>query len=63
MQIPNSPSQFQRQWIIDKLDELPEGSVVTLSIQEYRNMVMRHFELHDLVASQQKLLQEHVPNY
>tara|TARA_R100001509_G_scaffold161045_1_gene129650 strand:+ start:1174 stop:1365 length:192 start_codon:yes stop_codon:yes gene_type:complete len=62
MDIPDFPSRIQRQWIIKKLDELPEGSVVSLSIQEYRNMVMRQLQLHDLIASQQKLLEEHVPN-
>ena len=63
MDIPDSPLQMQRQWIIEKLDELPEGSVVTLPIEEYRAMVMRQLQLHDLIASQQRLLEEHVPDY
>ena len=63
MDIPNSPLQMQRQWIIEKLDELPEGSVVTLPVEEYRAMVMRQLQLHELIASQQKLLEEHVPDY
>jgi len=63
MDIPNSPLQMQRQWIIEKLDELPEGSVVTLSVEDYRDMVMRQLQLHELIASQQKLLEEHVPDY
>ena len=54
---------MQRQWILEKLDELPEGSVVTLSVEDYRDMVMRQLQLHDLIASQQKLLEEHVPDY
>ena len=54
---------MQRQWIFQKLDELPEDSVVTLSVEEYRGMVMRQLQLHDLIASQQKLLEEHVPDY
>ena len=57
MDIPNSPLQMQRQWIIEKLDELPEGSVVTLSVEDYRDMVMRQLQLHELIASQQKLLE------
>ena len=63
MDIPDSPLQMQRQWIIKKLDELPEGSVVTLPVEDYRDMVMRQLQLHELIASQQKLLEEHVPDY
>jgi len=63
MDIPDSPLQMQREWIIERLDELPEGSVVTLPIEEYRAMVMRQLQLHDLIASQQRLLEEHVPDY
>ena len=63
MDIPDSPLQMQREWIIERLDGLPEGSVVTLPIEEYRAMVMRQLQLHDLIASQQRLLEEHVPDY
>ena len=63
MDIPDSPLQMQRQWILEKLDELPEGSVVTMSVEDYRDMVMQQLQLHDLIASQQKLLEEHVPDY
>jgi|TARA_R100000406_G_scaffold74943_1_gene55303 hypothetical protein len=63
MDIPNSPLQMQRQWIFQKLDELPEGSSVTIPVEQYRDMVMRQLQLSDLVARQQKLLEEHVPDY
>ena len=63
MDIPDSPLQMQRQWIFQKLDELPEGSSVTISAEQYRDMVMRQLQLSDLVARQQKLLEEHVPDY
>ncbi len=63
MDIPNSPLQMQRQWIYQKLDELPEGSSVTIPVEQYRDMVMRQLQLSDLVARQQKLLEEHVPDY
>ena len=63
MDIPNSPLQAQRQWIFHKLDELPEGSSVTIPVEQYRDMVMRQLQLSDLVARQQKLLEEHVPDY
>tara|TARA_Y100000004_G_scaffold141738_1_gene161194 strand:- start:233 stop:424 length:192 start_codon:yes stop_codon:yes gene_type:complete len=63
MNIPDSPLQMQRQWIIEKLDELPEGSVVTLPIEEYRGMVMRQLELHDLIARQQRIIDEHDTDY
>ena len=63
MDIPNSPLQMQRQWIYQKLDELPEGSSVTIPVEQYRDMVMRQLDLSDLVARQQKMLEEHVPDY
>jgi hypothetical protein len=63
MDIPNSPLQMQRQWIFQKLDELPEGSSVTIPVEQYRDMVMRQLQLSDLVARQQKLLEEHVSDY
>ena len=63
MDIPNSPLQMQRQWIYKKLDELPEGSSVTIPVEQYRDMVTRQLQLSDLVARQQKLLEEHVPDY
>jgi hypothetical protein len=63
MEIPNSPSQIQRQWIQQKLDELPEDASVTIPVEQYRDMIMRQLELSDLAARQQKLLEEHVPDY
>ena len=63
MDIPNSPLQMQRQWIYQKLDELPEGSSVTIPVEQYRDMVTRQLQLSDLVARQQKILEEHVPDY
>jgi len=63
MDIPNSPMEMQREWIYQKLDELPEGSSVTIPVEQYRDMVTRQLQLSDLVARQQKLLEEHVPDY
>ena len=63
MDIPNSPLQMQRQWIYQKLDELPEGSSVTIPVKQYRDMITRQLQLSDLVARQQKMLEEHVSDY
>ena len=63
MDIPNSPLQMQRQWIYQKLDELPEGSSVTIPVEQYRDMITRQLQLSDLVARQQKMLEEHVTDY
>ena len=63
MDIPNSPLQMQREWIYQKLDELPEGSSVTIPVKQYRDMITRQLQLSDLVARQQKMLEEHVPDY
>ena len=62
MNIPNSPMDMQRKWIRSQLDELPEGSVVTLSVEDYRDMVIRSLELSDLVARQQRIIDEPVPD-
>ena len=45
------------------LDELPEGSSVTIPVEQYRDMVTRQLQLSALVASQRKLLEEHVSDY
>ena len=63
MDIPNSPMEMQRQWIFQMLDELPEGSSVTIPVEQYRDMVTRQLQLSALVASQRKLLEEHVSDY
>ena len=63
MDIPDSPMEMQREWIRSQLDELPEGSSLTIPVEQYRSMVIRALELSDLVARQQKLLEEHVPDY
>ena len=63
MDIPNSPMEMQREWIRSQLDNHPEGSSVTIPVEQYRNMVIRSLELSDLVARQQRLMYEHVPDY
>tara|TARA_A100001201_G_scaffold70792_1_gene64991 strand:+ start:346 stop:537 length:192 start_codon:yes stop_codon:yes gene_type:complete len=63
MDIPDSPMEMQREWIRSQLDDLPEGSSVTIPVEQYRNMVLRSLELSDLVARQQKLLEDYVPDY
>ena len=63
MDIPDSPMEMQRKWIRSQLDELPEGSSVTIPVETYRDMVIRALELSDLVARQQKIIEEHVPDY
>lgn len=63
MDTPDSPSQIQRQWIRQKLDELPEGSSVTISVELYRDMITKQLLLGELVARQQKLLEIYVPDY
>ena len=63
MDIPNSPLQMQRQWIYQKLDELPEGSTVTIPVEQYRDMITRQLQLSDLIARQQKIIDEHDSDY
>ncbi len=63
MDIPNSPMEMQREWIRSQLDELPEGSSVTISVELYRDMITKQLLLGELVARQQKLLEIYVPDY
>ena len=63
MDIPDSPMEMQREWIRSQLDELPEGSSVTIPVEQYRIMIIGALELSDLVARQQKIIEEHVPDY
>ena len=63
MDIPDSPSQMQREWIRQKLDELPEGSSLRIPVELYRDMIDKQLLLGELVARQQKMLEEHVPDY
>jgi|TARA_Y100000004_G_scaffold122924_1_gene138203 hypothetical protein len=63
MDIPDSPMEMQREWIRSQLDELPEGSSVTISVELYRDMITKQLLLGELVARQQKLLEIYVPDY
>ena len=63
MNIPNSPMEMQREWIRSQLDELPEGSSVTISVEIYRDMITKQLLLGELVARQQKLLEMYVKDY
>lgn len=63
MDIPDSPMEMQREWIRSQLDELPEGSSVTISVEVYRDMITKQLLLGELVARQQKLLEIYVPDY
>ena len=55
--------EMQREWIRSQLDELPEGSSVTISVELYRDMITKQLLLGELVARQQKLLEIYVPDY
>ena len=63
MDIPDSPSQIQREWIRQKLDELPENASLRIPVGLYRDMIDKQLLLGELVARQQKLLEIYVPDY
>ena len=63
MDIPDSPTQMQREWIRQKLDELPEGSSLRIPVGLYRDMIDKQLLLSELVARQQKLLEIYVPDF
>ena len=63
MDTPNSPMEMQREWIRQKLDELPEDASLRIPVGLYRDMIDKQLLLGELVARQQKLLEIYVPDY
>jgi cytidine deaminase len=63
MEFPNSPMQLQREHCRQLLNELKDGETVTLTVQQYRDMVTQQLDLHDLIAHMSNFIQEHVSDY
>jgi len=63
MEFPNSPMQLQREHCRQLLDQLEDGATVTLTVQQYRDMVTQQLDLHDLISHMSNFIQEHVSDY
>tara|TARA_R100001460_G_scaffold71973_1_gene112679 strand:- start:685 stop:876 length:192 start_codon:yes stop_codon:yes gene_type:complete len=63
MEFPNSPMQLQREHCRQLLNELKDGETVTLTVQQYRDMVTQQLDLHDLIAHMSDFIQQHVSDY
>ena len=55
--------EVQRAYCRRLLKQLPEGSTVTLSVEQYRDMVRQQLELYELINLMSNIIQEHVPDY
>jgi hypothetical protein len=55
--------EVQRAYCRRLLQQLPEGSTITLSVEQYRDMVTQQLELHELINHMSNFIQEHVPDY
>ena len=63
MECPNSPMEVQRAYCRSLLQQLPEGSTITLSVEQYRDLVTQQLELHELINHMSKFIQDHVADY
>lgn len=63
MRCPNSPMEVQRAYCRRLLKQLPEGSTVTLSVEQYRDIVTQQLELYELINHMSALIEKHVPDY
>ena len=63
MRCPNSPMEVQRAYCRRLLKQLPEGSTVTLSVEQYRDIVTQQLELYELINRMSALIEKHVPDY
>tara|TARA_R100001510_G_scaffold50608_1_gene49752 strand:+ start:170 stop:361 length:192 start_codon:yes stop_codon:yes gene_type:complete len=63
MEFPDSPMQLQREHCRQLLNELKDGETVTLTVQQYRDMVTQQLDLHDLIAHMSDFIQQHVSDY
>jgi len=55
--------QLQREHCRQLLDQLEDGATVTLTVQQYRDMVTQQLDLHDLISHMSNFIQEHVSDY
>ena len=62
MQLPDSPLELTKGWCLSQLDAMPEGSVVQLSVEQYREMLLDHFQAQELIAYMSKFIEKHVPD-
>ncbi len=55
--------ELQRAYCRRLLKQLPEGSTVTLSVEQYRDIVTQQLELYELINRMSALIEKHVPDY
>lgn len=60
MDCPNSPAELAKDWCLSQLDAMPEGSIVQLSVQQYREMLLDHFQAQELIAYMSNFIEKHV---
>lgn len=63
MEIPDSPTEMSRKWAMKRLDDLPPGSEIKLSVEQYRKMLLDFYKALELIQTMQRLIEEHVPDH
>ena len=62
MDCPDSPKDLARQWCLSQLDQMPEGSVISVPVELYREMVLNQFHAEDMIQAARSLIEDHVQN-
>ena len=62
MDVPNSPVELVQQCLRAELDSFPEGSTVSLPVENLRNLIEGYADALELIADQQELINAFVEN-
>jgi hypothetical protein len=60
MELPNSPIELTKSWCLSQLDAMPEGSVVQLSVEQCREMLLSYFQAQELIVFMSNFIEKHV---
>ena len=60
MDWPNSPTELTKTWCLSQLDAMPAGSTVTLTVEQYREMLLDQFDAQDLIAEMSTFIEKYV---
>jgi hypothetical protein len=61
-EIPDSPNEMGRRWAMKRLDDLPPGSEIKLSVEQCRKMLLDYYNALDLIQRMKIIIENNVPN-
>lgn len=62
MEIPNSPAAFMQRCLMDRLDVLPEGSTIEISVEALRDLYNHYQDALEIIKDQQQFINAFVEN-